>query len=94
MFLKRHVDGDDSILMADEFPAYRRMGGWVPHFTINRPVRYVVGLIHANTIEGFWSLVKRALNGQYHHHSREHGGAYIVEACYKYNIRKIWQSVR
>lgn len=87
-FLKRHVDGDDSVLMTDEFPAYRRMGEWVPHFTINHAVRYVEGLIHTNTIEGFWSLVKRALYGQHHHYSREHAAAYIVEACYKYNIRK------
>lgn len=87
-FLKSNVDGGDSVLMTDEFPAYRRMGEWVPHFTINHAVRYVEGLIHTNTIEGFWSLVKRALYGQHHHYSREHAAAYIIEACYKYNIRK------
>ena len=87
-FLKSNVDGNDSVLMTDEFPAYRRMGEWVPHFTINHAIRYVEGLIHTNTIEGFWSLVKRALYGQHHHYSKEHAAAYIVEACYKYNIRK------
>ena len=87
-FLKRDVDGDDSVLMTDQFPAYRRMGEWVPHFTINHAVRYVEGLIHTNTIEGFWSLVKRALYGQHHHYSKEHAAAHIVEASYKYNIRK------
>ena len=86
-FLKSNVDGDDSVLMTDQFPAYRRMGEWVPHFTINHAVRYVEGLIHTNTIEGFWSLVKRALYGTHHHYSREHAAAYIVESCYKYNIR-------
>lgn len=87
-FLKRHVDGDDSVLVTDQLPAYNRMGKWVPHFTINHAVRYVEGLIHTNTIEGFWSLVKRALYGQHHHYSREHAAAYIIESCYKYNIRK------
>ena len=74
--------------MTDQFPAYRRMGEWVPHFTINHAVRYVEGLIHTNSIEGFWSLLKRALYGQHHHYSREHAAAYVVEACYKYNVRK------
>ena len=31
-FLRRHVDGDDSVLLMDEFPAYLRMGEWVQHF--------------------------------------------------------------
>ena len=86
-FLSRHVKSEDSVLVTDEFPAYRPMGQWVPHFTISHAVRYVEGLIHTNTIEGFWSLVKRAIYGQHHHYSKEHAAAYIVEACYKYNIR-------
>ena len=59
----------------------------MPHFTINHAVAYVDGLIHTNTIEGFWSLVKRAIFGQHHHYSKAHAAAYIVEACYKYNNR-------
>lgn len=86
-FLSRHVNPEDSVLVTDEFPAYRPMGQWVPHFTINHAVRYVEGLIHTNTIEGFWSLVKRAVYGTHHHYSREHAAAYIVESCYKYNVR-------
>lgn len=55
--------------------------------TINHVVSYVEGMIHTNTIEGFWSLLKRAIVGQHHHYSKEHAAAYIVEACYKYNVR-------
>ena len=86
-FLSKHIDADDSVLMTDEFPAYNRMGEWIPHFTINHAVQYVEGLIHTNSIEGFWSLLKRALYGQHHHYSREHAAPYIIEACYKYNNR-------
>ncbi|MDE0071701.1 MAG: IS1595 family transposase [Caldilineaceae bacterium] len=86
-FLQRHVDGEDSILITDEFPAYRRMNEWVEHMTINHAISYAEGLIHTNTIEGFWSLVKRAVFGQHHHYSKGHAAAYIVEACYKYNNR-------
>ncbi|MDE0396386.1 MAG: IS1595 family transposase [Candidatus Poribacteria bacterium] len=86
-FLSKFVKADDSVLMTDEFPGYNRMGEWVPHFTINHAVAYAQGLVHTNTIEGFWSLVKRAIIGQHHHYSKEHAAAYIVEACYKYNNR-------
>lgn len=86
-FLGRFVDGEDSVLVTDEYSGYNRMGEWVPHFTINHAVAYAQGLIHTNTIESFWSLVKRAIFGQHHHYSKGHAAAYIVEACYKYNTR-------
>lgn len=86
-FLGRHVDCRNSVLITDEFPAYRSMNRWMPHETINHTLAYVEGLIHTQTIEGFWSLVKRAIYGQHHHYSREHAAAYIVEACFKYNNR-------
>lgn len=86
-FLSKHIKADDSVLITDEFKGYNRMNEWVPHFTINHAVQYVEGLIHTNTIESFWSLVKRAIFGSHHHYSREHAAAYIIEACYKYNNR-------
>ena len=86
-FLSRFVQADDSLLVTDEYSGYNRMHEWVPHFTINHAVAYAQGLIHTNTIEGFWSLVKRAIFGQHHHYSKAHAAAYIVEACYKYNNR-------
>ncbi|MCY3992088.1 MAG: IS1595 family transposase [Caldilineaceae bacterium] len=86
-FLSKFVKADSTLLVTDEYSGYNRMGEWVPHFTINHAVAYAQGLIHTNTIEGFWSLVKRAIIGQHHHYSKEHATAYIVEACYKYNNR-------
>ena len=86
-FLSSVVKADDSVLITDEFRGYSRINEWVPHFTINHAVSYVEGMIHTNTIEGFWSLVKRAIFGQHHHYSKKHAAAYIVEACYKYNNR-------
>ncbi|MCY3903541.1 MAG: transposase [Caldilineaceae bacterium] len=50
---------------------------------------YVEGSIHTDTIEETWSVVKRAIFGQHHHYTREHAAAYIVEARYKCNNRKI-----
>ena len=86
-FLSKFVQADDSLLVTDEYSGYNRMSEWVPHFTINHAVAYADGLIHTNSIEGFWSLVKRAIFGQHHHYSKGHTAAYIVEACWKYNNR-------
>lgn len=86
-FLSSVVKADDAVLITDEFSGYNRMHEWVPHFTINHAVAYVDGLIHTNTIESFWAIVKRAIFGQHHHYTKAHAAAYIVEACWKYNHR-------
>ena len=57
------------------------------HATINHSNEYANGLIHTNTIEGFWALVKRAWYGQHHYYSTKYMNLYIAEACYKYNQR-------
>ena len=86
-FLNRKIDRTASLLITDQFPSYRRMRQGMRHATIDHAVRYADGLVHTNTIEGFWSLLKRAWYGQHHHYSRDHATAYVVEACYKYNVR-------
>ncbi len=77
----------DSLLMTDEFRGYNSMRKFMRHATVEHAVRYVDGLIHTNTIEGFWGLLKRAWYGSHHRYTREHAPAYIAEACFKYNVR-------
>lgn len=48
---------------------------------------YVVGNVHTNTIEGFWSLLKRGISGVYHSVSATHLQAYIDEYAFRYNHR-------
>ena len=54
--------------------------------------RYVDGVVHTNTIEVFWSLVKRSWYGQQQHYSRTWAIAYAVEGCCKYNTRNLANS--
>lgn len=49
---------------------------------------FVRGTFHTNTIEGFWSILKRSIIGQYHHVSGKYLQLYVNECCYKYNNRK------
>ena len=59
-FITRFVERDGTILITDANPAYRQVGRKMAHAIINHSLAYVEQLTHTNTIEGFWSLVKRA----------------------------------
>jgi transposase len=48
---------------------------------------YVTGDIHTNTIEGFWSTVKRGIGGVYHNVSAKYLQTYLDEYCFRYNRR-------
>lgn len=87
-YYKAHVDADGAIAMTDEYPGYRGFQNFTQHAAVNHKVAYVVGDTHTNTIEGFWSLIKRAWYGQHHHYSQKWADHYISETVYKYNNRK------
>ena len=55
---------------------------------------YVNGRIHTNTIEGFWSILKRGIVGIYHFTSRKHIQKYVDEFVFRYNTRNIEESCR
>lgn len=48
---------------------------------------YVMGRIHTNTIEGFWSILKRGIAGVYHSVSAKHLQSYVNEYAFRYNHR-------
>lgn len=52
--------------------------------------RYEGGVcISTNTVEGFFSLLKRGITGTYHHVSSQHLHRYLSEFDFRYNTRKI-----
>ena len=85
-FLNETVD-EASLLVTDSWIGYQQMRRHMRHITVDHATHYVDGLAHTNTIEGFWSLLKRAWYGTHHHYSKGFAIAYAVEACFKYNIR-------
>lgn len=59
------------------------------HHRINHSAKvYVVGDIHTNTIEGFWSLVKRGISGVYHSVSAKYLQNYLDEYSFRYAHRR------
>ena len=67
-FIRSFVNIKDSELITDEYRAYELVGKEMKHTIINHQEQFVDGDTHTNTIEGFWSLLKRAWYGQHHHY--------------------------
>ncbi len=87
-FVREVVSTDVSLLATDEHAGYVGLSSEYPHGAVRHSTKnYVVGAIHTNTIEGFWSLVKRSIVGSYHKVSRKYLPLYIAEAQFKYNNR-------
>ena len=88
-FIKKFVKTDDSELYTDQYRGYNEIGKEMKHHeTLNRSETWQAGEMHTNTIEGFWSFVKRAWYGSHHHYSTAYMPLYLAEACYKYNNRE------
>ncbi len=78
-----------STLMTDGEGQYRLIGPFFArHETVNHGIEeYVRGDAHTNTIEGYFSILKRGINGVYHHVSAEHLKRYLGEFDFRYNER-------
>ena len=87
-FVTRHIS-PDVVLYTDEFASYdhfTRFG--YKHQRVNHGAKiYVNGNAHTNSIEGFWSLVKRGISGVYHSVSPKYLQSYLNEYTFRYNHR-------
>jgi transposase-like protein len=77
-----------SVIFSDELPSYNGLAEDYDHAVINHAVEYVSGNVHTNTIENFWSLLKRGLHGTYISVEPYHLFRYIDEQAFRYNNRK------
>jgi transposase-like protein/ribosomal protein L37AE/L43A len=78
-----------STLMTDEYPVYDKLSNYgYKHKEVNHSAKqYVKGNVHTNTIEGFWSQLKRSINGTYHAVSPKYLQNYVNEFSYRYETR-------
>lgn len=82
-------------LHTDEWMGYRGVSKLYEHSIVKHGVgQYVDGNIYTNTIEGFWSLLKRGILGIYHSASRKHLQNYVDEFVFRYNTRHYEESER
>ena len=79
-------------LITDEASAYKIIAedAGMRHETVQHGKdEYVRGDVYTNTVEGFFSLLKRGVNGVYHHVSRGHLARYCDEFAFRYENRKV-----
>lgn len=86
-FVREMVSEKVSLLATDMSPVYKSLQGYNHQTVDHRARQYVVGAIHTNTIEGFWSIFKRSIVGSYHKVSAKYLPLYIAECEFKYNNR-------
>jgi len=92
--IRENVD-KKAVIMTDEFLAYKNLDREFVHYTVNHGAgEYVNGDVHTNTAEGFFSILKRGINGVYHHVSEQHLDRYLAEFGFRYNNRKVDDAVR
>jgi len=74
---------------ADEFTVYDRLNrdGYKHSRVHHAEEVYVAGDVHTNTIDGFWSLIKRGISGVYHSVPTKHLQSYLDEYAFRYNHR-------
>ncbi len=85
----------NSVVITDSYPSYKGLSKDYKHETVNhRDEEYVRGDYHTNTVEGYFSLLKRGIIGIYHYVSPKHLHRYCNEFGYRYNTRKITDSAR
>ncbi len=88
--VKNKVDSSATVI-TDSLFAYRGLDKfYVAHEIIKHDQdEYVRGIVHTNTIEGFFSYLKRSIFGIYHQVSPKHLQRYCDENGYRYNTRKL-----
>jgi transposase-like protein len=79
----------DSHFRTDESGVYWTIGEqFASHRTVVHSINeYVRGDAHTNTVEGYFSILKRGIYGTYHHVSQAHLKRYLCEFDFRYNER-------
>ena len=87
--LKAHADFK-SALMTDTAGGYLHIGReFAQHEMVDHGAdEYVRGDAHSNTVEGYFSILKRGIFGVFHHVSEAHLHRYLAEFDFRYSNRE------
>ncbi|MFI5021146.1 MAG: IS1595 family transposase [Alphaproteobacteria bacterium] len=89
-FIRESISHKVSLLVTDHWVGYKHLHEEFPqHEVINHAAgQYVIGAVHTNTIEGFWSIFKRGVVGTFHKVSKKYLPLYVAEFQFRYNNRE------
>ncbi|KQP62780.1 transposase [Methylobacterium sp. Leaf111] len=79
----------EASLFTDESSIYTKVGAtFADHqITTHSAKEYVRGIVHTNTVEGYFSVFKRGMKGVYQHCGKQHLHRYFAEFDFRYNNR-------
>jgi hypothetical protein len=87
-FVTETISNKVSLLATDAWAGYEGLPHTMPHAAVDHHKhQYVVGAVHTNTIEGFWSIFKRGVVGTFHKVSAKYMPLYVAEFQFRYNNR-------
>lgn len=87
-FVREVVSNRVSLICTDAYTGYRRLSRKYKHGVVDHNIgQHVVGAVHTNTIEGFWSILKRGIMGSFHKVSPKYLPLYVAEFQFRYNNR-------
>ncbi len=87
-FVNEAVSNKVSLLATDTARYYSDYLRHLNHAVVDHSKgQYVVGAVHTNTIEGFWSIFKRGVVGTFHKMSAKYMPLYVAEFQFRYNNR-------
>lgn len=80
---------EGTTISTDEWVAYKTLPklGYRHGVVDHSRDQWVNGDAHTNTIEGFWSMLKRSIRGTHIHVSSKHMSKYLAEFEYRFNMR-------
>jgi transposase-like protein len=91
--VKKHVEAG-SALYTDALLSYDGLASDYAHQVIDHAVQYVDGQVHTNSLENFWSLLKRGISGTYVSVEPFHLFRYLDEQAYRFNNRNMTDAER
>src|SRR3712207_7672483 len=79
----------EASVMTDDAGQYTKLGEkFIEHQSVaHSQEEYVRGIVHTNTVEGYFSVFKRGMKGVYQHCSKKHLHRYLSEFDFRYNHR-------
>jgi transposase-like protein len=86
-FVREMVSDKVSLLATDENFVYDGLTEYPRKSVSHSKKQYVVGAVHTQTIEGFWSIFKRGVVGSFHKVSAKYLPLYVAEFQFRYNNR-------
>lgn len=88
-FVEEVVSHKVSLLSTDDNRAYGDLNKDYPHGVVRHSQdEYVLGAIHTQTIDGFWSMIKRGVVGTFHKVSKKYLQLYVNEFEFRHNNRE------